>query len=79
MVFSFPLQTKFGLDQFQSQHWFCVLWLPIILALYSFCLSSLAKKDILNEGFKKIIIYGLLISTFRPMILYYWRELSVYF
>ncbi len=59
-------KIKFGLDQFQSQLIdFAFYGAYYIGALLLFILSSLAKKDILNGwGFKKGIIYGLLLSTF---------------
>jgi len=59
-------KIKFGLDQFQSQLIdFAFYGAYYIGALLLFIVSSAAKKDILNAwGFKKGIIYGLLLSTF---------------
>jgi FHS family L-fucose permease-like MFS transporter len=59
-------KAKFGLDQFQSQLIdFAFYGAYYIGALLLFIFSSIARKDILNGwGFKKGIIYGLLISTF---------------
>ncbi|MFT7164929.1 MAG: FHS family L-fucose permease-like MFS transporter, partial [Flavobacterium sp.] len=59
-------KAKFGLDQFQSQLIdFAFYGAYYIGAILLFIFSSLAKKDILNAwGFKKGIIYGLLVSTF---------------
>ncbi len=59
-------KIKFGLDQFQSQLIdFAFYGAYYIGALLLFILSSVAKRDILNGwGFKKGIIYGLLLSTF---------------
>lgn len=59
-------KIKFGLDQFQSQLIdFAFYGAYYIGALLLFIFSSMAKRDILNGwGFKKGIIYGLLLSTF---------------
>ena len=59
-------KIKFGLDQFQSQLIdFAFYGAYYIGALLLFIVSSVAKRDILNAwGFKKGIIYGLLLSTF---------------
>jgi FHS family L-fucose permease-like MFS transporter len=64
-------KAKFGLDQFQSQLIdFAFYGAYYIGALLLFVFSSLAKKDILNAwGFKKGIIYGLLISTFGAVLM----------
>lgn len=64
-------KAKFGLDQFQSQLIdFAFYGAYYIGALLLFVFSSLAKKDILNAwGFKKGIIYGLLISTFGAALM----------
>lgn len=64
-------KAKFGLDQFQSQLIdFAFYGAYYIGALLLFILSSIAKKDILNGwGFKKGIIYGLLISTFGAALM----------
>ncbi len=58
-------KAKFGLDQFQSQLIdFAFYGAYYIGALLLFIFSSTAKRDILNGwGFKKGIIYGLLLST----------------
>ena len=64
-------KAKFGLDQFQSQLIdFAFYGAYYIGALLLFIFSSIAKKDILNGwGFKKGIIYGLLISTFGALLM----------
>lgn len=64
-------KAKFGLDQFQSQLIdFAFYGAYYIGALLLFIISSLAKNDILNAwGFKKGIIYGLLISTFGAALM----------
>jgi FHS family L-fucose permease-like MFS transporter len=64
-------KAKFGLDQFQSQLIdFAFYGAYYIGALLLFVFSSLAKDDILNAwGFKKGIIYGLLISTFGAVLM----------
>ncbi|MFV5696567.1 MFS transporter [Flavobacterium sp. LB3P122] len=64
-------KAKFGLDQFQSQLIdFAFYGAYYIGALLLFIFSSLAKNDILNAwGFKKGIIYGLLISTFGAALM----------
>jgi FHS family L-fucose permease-like MFS transporter len=64
-------KAKFGLDQFQSQLIdFAFYGAYYIGALLLFVFSSLAKNDILNAwGFKKGIIYGLLISTFGAVLM----------
>jgi FHS family L-fucose permease-like MFS transporter len=64
-------KAKFGLDQFQSQLIdFAFYGAYYIGALLLFIFSSIAKKDILNDwGFKKGIIYGLLISTFGAVLM----------
>ncbi len=64
-------KAKFGLDQFQSQLIdFAFYGAYYIGALLLFIFSSAAKKDILNGwGFKKGIIYGLLISTFGAVLM----------
>jgi FHS family L-fucose permease-like MFS transporter len=64
-------KAKFGLDQFQSQLIdFAFYGAYYIGALLLFIFSSLAKNDILNAwGFKKGIIYGLLISTFGATLM----------
>ena len=64
-------KAKFGLDQFQSQLIdFAFYGAYYIGAILLFIFSSLSKKDILNAwGFKKGIIYGLLISTFGAALM----------
>ena len=64
-------KAKFGLDQFQSQLIdFAFYGAYYIGAILLFIFSSIAKKDILNDwGFKKGIIYGLLISTFGAVLM----------
>ena len=64
-------KAKFGLDQFQSQLIdFAFYGAYYIGALLLFIFSSIAQKDILNGwGFKKGIIYGLLISTFGALLM----------
>jgi FHS family L-fucose permease-like MFS transporter len=64
-------KAKFGLDQFQSQLIdFAFYGAYYIGAILLFIFSSLAKKDILNAwGFKKGIIYGLLVSTFGAALM----------
>lgn len=64
-------KAKFGLDQFQSQLIdFAFYGAYYIGALLLFVFSSIAKKDILNGwGFKKGIIYGLLVSTFGAVLM----------
>jgi FHS family L-fucose permease-like MFS transporter len=64
-------KAKFGLDQFQSQLIdFAFYGAYYIGAILLFIFSTIAKKDILNAwGFKKGIIYGLLISTFGAALM----------
>jgi FHS family L-fucose permease-like MFS transporter len=64
-------KAKFGLDQFQSQLIdFAFYGAYYIGAILLFIFSSLAKTDILNAwGFKKGIIYGLLVSTFGAVLM----------
>ncbi|MFV8362276.1 MFS transporter [Flavobacterium sp. ZT3P35] len=64
-------KAKFGLDQFQSQLIdFAFYGAYYVGALLLFIFSSIAKKDILNGwGFKKGIIYGLLISTLGAVLM----------
>jgi FHS family L-fucose permease-like MFS transporter len=64
-------KAKFGLDQFQSQLIdFAFYGAYYIGALLLFIFSSIAKKDILNGwGFKKGIIYGLLVSTLGAVLM----------
>ncbi|WP_294819000.1 MFS transporter [uncultured Flavobacterium sp.] len=58
-------KERFGLDQFQSQLIdFAFYGAYYLGALLLFIFSSSVKKDILNSwGFKKGIVYGLLVST----------------
>ncbi|MCW4467687.1 MFS transporter [Flavobacterium sp. MFBS3-15] len=58
-------KERFGLDQFQSQLIdFAFYGAYYLGALLLFIFSSSVKRDILNSwGFKKGIIYGLLVST----------------
>ena len=62
----------FMIDQFQSQLVdFAFYGAYYIGALVLFILSSQAKKDIFNSwGYKKGIIYGLLISTVGALVMY---------
>ena len=64
-------KAKFGLDQFQSQLIdFAFYGAYYTGALFLFIISSLAKRDVLNDwGFKKGIINGLLISTFGAALM----------
>jgi FHS family L-fucose permease-like MFS transporter len=64
-------KAKFGLDQFQSQLIdFAFYGAYYIGAILLFIFSSIAKRDILNAwGFKKGIIYGLLVSTFGAVLM----------
>ncbi|WP_367770118.1 MFS transporter [Flavobacterium sp. WC2421] len=64
-------KAKFGLDQFQSQLIdFAFYGAYYIGAILLFIFSSISKKDILNAwGFKKGIIYGLLVSTFGAALM----------
>lgn len=64
-------KAKFGLDQFQSQLIdFAFYGAYYIGAILLFIFSSISKKDILNAwGFKKGIIYGLLVSTFGAVLM----------
>lgn len=58
-------KAKFSLDQFQSQLIDVAFYVAYYIgALLLFIISTLIRKDVLNAwGFKKGIIYGLLIST----------------
>lgn len=64
-------KAKFGLDQFQSQLIdFAFYGAYYIGAILLFIFSTISKKDILNAwGFKKGIIYGLLVSTFGAALM----------
>ena len=65
-------KTYFQIDQFQAQLVeFAFYGAYFIGALILFVWSSYAKKDILNNwGYKKGIIYGLIISIFGALIMY---------
>ena len=65
-------KTYFNIDQFQSQLVdFAFYGAYYIGALMLFVISSQSKKDIFNNwGYKKGIIYGLLISTVGALIMY---------
>jgi len=65
-------KTYFQIDQFQAQLVeFAFYGAYFIGALFLFVWSSYSKKDILNNwGYKKGIIYGLIISIFGALIMY---------
>ena len=65
-------KTYFQIDQFQAQLVeFAFYGAYFIGALILFVWSSYSKKDILNNwGYKKGIIYGLIISIFGALIIY---------
>lgn len=65
-------KTYFQIDQFQAQLVeFAFYGAYFIGALLLFVWSSYSKKDILNNwGYKKGIIYGLIISIFGALIMY---------
>ena len=65
-------KTYFQIDQFQAQRVeFAFYGAYFIGALVLFVWSSYSKKDILNNwGYKKGIIYGLIISIFGALIMY---------
>tara|TARA_B100000161_G_scaffold56799_1_gene37485 strand:- start:146 stop:1789 length:1644 start_codon:yes stop_codon:yes gene_type:complete len=65
-------KTYFQIDQFQAQLVeFAFYGAYFIGALILFIWSSYSKKDILNNwGYKKGIIYGLIISIFGALIMY---------
>ena len=65
-------KTYFNIDQFQSQLVdFAFYGAYYIGALILFIVSSQRKKDIFNNwGYKKGIIYGLLISTVGALLMY---------
>lgn len=65
-------KTYFNIDQFQSQLVDFAFYFAYFLgALGLFVLSSSIKKDILNTiGYKKGIIYGLLLSALGAIIMY---------
>ena len=65
-------KTYFQIDQFQAQLVeFAFYGAYFIGALILFVWSSYSKKDILNNwGYKKGIIYGLIVSIFGALIMY---------
>ncbi len=65
-------KTYFNIDQFQSQLVdFAFYGAYYLGALFLFVMSSSIKKDVLNNwGYKKGIIYGLLISAIGAFIMY---------
>ena len=65
-------KTYFQIDQFQAQLVeFAFYGAYFIGALILFVWSSYSKKDILNNwGYKKGIIYGIIISIFGALIMY---------
>lgn len=65
-------KTYFNIDQFQSQLVDFAFYFAYFLgALFLFISSSSIKKDILNTiGYKKGIIYGLLISALGALAMY---------
>ena len=65
-------KTYFQIDQFQAQLVeFAFYGAYFIGALILFVWSSYSKKDILNNwGYKKGIIYGLIISIFGALLMY---------
>jgi len=65
-------KTYFNIDQFQSQLVdFAFYGAYYLGALFLFIMSSSIKKDVLNNwGYKKGIIYGLLISALGALLVY---------
>ncbi|MFD1062359.1 MFS transporter [Winogradskyella litorisediminis] len=65
-------KTYFNIDQFQSQLVdFAFYGAYYIGALLLFIISSGIKKDIVNSwGYKKVIVYGLLLSAIGAFIMY---------
>ena len=65
-------KTYFNIDQFQSQLVdFAFYGAYYLGALFLFVMSSSIKKDVLNNwGYKKGIIYGLLISALGALLMY---------
>ncbi len=65
-------KTYFNIDQFQSQLVdFAFYGAYYIGALLLFIISSSIKKDIVNSwGYKKVIVYGLLLSAIGAFIMY---------
>ena len=65
-------KTYFNIDQFQSQLVdFAFYGAYYIGALMLFIISSSIKKDIVNSwGYKKVIVYGLLLSAIGAFVMY---------
>ncbi len=65
-------KTYFNIDQFQSQLVdFAFYGAYYLGALFLFVMSSSIKKDVLNNwGYKKGIIYGLLVSSLGALLMY---------
>lgn len=65
-------KTYFNIDQFQSQLVdFAFYGAYYIGALLLFIISSSIKKDIVNSwGYKKVIVYGLLLSAIGAFVMY---------
>ncbi|WP_295830699.1 MFS transporter [uncultured Winogradskyella sp.] len=65
-------KTYFNIDQFQSQLVdFAFYGAYYIGALLLFVISSSIKKDIVNSwGYKKVIVYGLLLSAVGAFVMY---------
>jgi FHS family L-fucose permease-like MFS transporter len=65
-------KTYFNIDQFQSQLVdFAFYGAYYLGALFLFVISSSIKKDILNNwGYKKGIVYGLLVSALGALLMY---------
>ena len=65
-------KTYFNIDQFQSQLVdFAFYGAYYIGALLLFVISSSIKKDIVNSwGYKKVIVYGLLLSAIGAFVMY---------
>ncbi len=65
-------KTYFNIDQFQSQLVdFAFYGAYYLGALFLFVMSSSIKKDVLNNwGYKKGIIYGLLVSAIGALLMY---------
>jgi FHS family L-fucose permease-like MFS transporter len=65
-------KTYFNIDQFQSQLVdFAFYGAYYLGALFLFVMSSSIKKDVLNSwGYKKSIVYGLLISALGALLMY---------
>ena len=65
-------KTYFNIDQFQSQLVdFAFYGAYYLGALFLFVMSSIIKKDVLNNwGYKKGIIYGLVVSALGALLMY---------